>query len=61
MALPRYLYRDPEEALSRLEAREVYQRDRCAGCAWFEMTRVDDPCKKRLRPGGRWCKGFEER
>lgn len=61
MALPQQFYRNPEEALSRLEACQVYRRERCAGCVSFDMTCVGDPCKKRIQPGRRWCNGFEEK
>lgn len=61
MALPQHLYRNPEEALSRMEAGQVFRRERCTGCASFDMTRQGDPCKKRIQPGRRWCKGFEEK
>lgn len=60
-ALPRRFYGDPAETLSRYEAREVFQKERCLACKWWDIRRGDLACYKRLVPGENWCKGFEEK
>jgi len=59
-AMPVRFYGNPELTLSREEAMEVYRKQGCAACMHWDMTRPGDPCSKQLRPGRRWCKGFEE-
>lgn len=61
MALPAIAYRDPCEALIRAEAGDVYREKRCVGCASFLPEGQASSCRKKLRPGRNWCRGFSEK
>jgi hypothetical protein len=58
--LPTYFYGDPADVLERQQRFDVYRDKRCLGCSNWDVTREQDPCRLRLRPGKNWCKGFDE-